>query len=247
MKSLTGKVAFITGGTRGMGKAIARKLASEGAIVVFTHSGKNDEKASKVVEEIISNGGTAQALVAPNEDPAAMQKALQKTLDNYFRVDIIVNNAGIYYQKSIEDYTLEEFNYIIDVNVKAVFIAAQFAAKHMGSGGRFITIGSNMAERVTFPGGSLYAMSKSALTGLTKGLARDLGSKNIAVNLIQPGPIDTDMNPATSDHAPMIINALAIKRYGTANEIAGLVAYLAGQDAGFMTGASITMDGGFNI
>ena len=247
MKNLTGKVAFVTGGSRGMGAAIAQKLALEGANVAFTHSGKNNDKAKTVLDNIVAKGGKGMSLVAPNEDAASLLQAMQSVHDQLGTIDIFVNNAGVYFQKSIEEYGLEEYDYCMNVNVKAVFVTAQFAAKHMKAGGRIITIGSNMAERVYFPGGSLYAMSKSALKGLTKGMARDLGDRKITVNLIQPGPIDTDMNPANSAHAPMLINSLAIKRYGDVNEVAGLVAYLSSPAAAFITGESITIDGGFNI
>ena len=247
MKKLEGKVAFITGGSRGMGAAAAIRLSREGADVVFTHSGKNPARASEILAKIKSEGGKGTSLIADNEDSAAIIAALKTAGETYGAIDILVNNAGIYFQKPTEDFSLEEYDQIMNVNVKAVFVASQFAAKQMKRGGRIITIGSNMADRVTFPGGSLYAMSKSALIGLTKGMARDFGDRNITVNLIQPGPIDTDMNPANSDHAPMLINALAIKRYGTAEEIAGLVAYLASTESNFITGTAITIDGGFNI
>lgn len=247
MQKLTGKVAFVTGGSRGMGAAIARRLASEGADVVFTHSGKNQEKAGKVLAGIKGNGRRGMALVAGNEHPEELLNALKTTVDEYGRLDILVNNAGVYSNKLINEYSLEEYDQMMGVNVKAVFVAAQFAASHMKQGGRIITIGSNMADRVGFQGGSLYAMSKSALSGLTKAIARDLGPRNITANLIQPGPVDTDMNPADSDHAPALISQTTIGRYGTVAEIAGLVAYFAGEESQFITGAALTIDGGVNV
>lgn len=247
MNKLAGKVAFVTGGNRGMGAAIAKRLSSEGADVAFTHTGKNIQKANEVLDSIKTNGRRGAAFVADHTNPGTLTEALKTTLQNFGSLDILVNNAGIYMQKPIEDYSHDDFDQMMNVNVKAVFVASQFAARHMKSGGRIITVGSNMAERVTAPQGSLYAMSKSALIGLTKGTARDLGSRNITVNLIQPGPVNTDMNPEDSDFAPLLKSAMALSRYGTPEEIAGLVAYLTREESQFITGASITIDGGFNI
>jgi 3-oxoacyl-[acyl-carrier protein] reductase len=247
MKNLTGKVAFVTGGSRGMGAAIALRFAKEGADVVITHSGKNVSKANEVIEAVKAEGVRGMSLIADNQSPADLVAALQTARERLGTIDILVNNAGIYAYKTIPEATAEEFDQIMNVNVKAVFVASQYVSKFMKDGGRIITVGSNMADRVSSPGGSLYAMSKSALTGLTKGMARDLGDRRITVNLVQPGPIDTDMNPASGDHAPSLINQLAIKRYGKTEEIAGLVAYLAGAESQFVTGTSITMDGGYSV
>lgn len=247
MKKLEGKVTFITGGSRGMGAAIAKHLSAEGANVVFTHSGNNSQKAHQVLDSLKSNGVRAEALIANNEDADALVKALEYVREAYGSIDILVNNAGVYMQKPIEEYSFEEYDQMMNINVKAVFVATQFAARHMKSGGRVITVGSNMADRVLSAGGSLYAMSKSALIGLTKGAARDLGPRGITVNLIQPGPIDTDMNPADSEFAPVLKSFTAIERYGTVEEIAGLVMYLSSEESQFITGTSITIDGGFNV
>jgi 3-oxoacyl-[acyl-carrier protein] reductase len=247
MEKLKGKVAFVTGGSRGIGASIVTRLSEEGADVVFTHSNKHQQKANEVLQSIKANGRRGKALVANNEDPAAIVRALTTTIEAFGAIDILVNNAGIYTYKIIQDYSLEEFDQMVNVNVKAVFVTSQFAASHMKDGSRIITIGSNMAGRVSDPGGSLYAMSKSALIGLTKGIARDLGSRNITVNLVQPGPIDTDMNPANSDFAPMLKSRAALNRYGKAEEVAGLVAYLSSDESQFITGASLTIDGGYNI
>ena len=247
MKKLSGKVAFITGGSRGIGAGIVKRLAAEGAEVVFTHSGRSKEKADALQETIKSSGVNCTALIADNESPDSLLKALQTTVEKYGRVDILVNNAGIGILKTIEEHTLEDFEKLIAVHVKAIFVSSKFAATHMPAGGRIINIGSNMADRVAFSGGSLYSMSKSALTGLTKGFARDLGDKNITVNLVQPGPVNTDMNPEDGPYAPSMKTMMAIKRYGTAEEVAGLVAYLSSEESGFITGASLTIDGGFNI
>lgn len=247
MEKLKGKVAFITGGSRGIGAGIAKRLSAEGADVVFTHSGKNSQKANEVLNAIKANGVRGAALVADNEDPNKIIEALETAIKNFGSIGILVNNAGIYMQKSIEEYSLSEFDQMINVNVKAVFVASQFAARHMKSGSRIITVGSNLADRVPASEDTLYAMSKSALVGLTKGIARDLGPRNITANLVQPGPINTDMNPENSDFAPHLRSFMALDRYGKVEEIAGLVAYLSSEESQFITGASITIDGGFNI
>jgi 3-oxoacyl-[acyl-carrier protein] reductase len=247
MKNLTGKVAFITGGSRGMGAGIARRLSDAGASVVFSHSGKGANKAQEVLEDIRSHQGTVMAIKADNEHPDEIIRAMEAGMEAFGPIDILVNNAGIFSLKPIEEYEVEEYDQMMKINVKAVFVASQFAARNMKEGGRIITIGSNMAERVPFPEASLYSMSKSALIGLTKGMARDLGERKITVNLIQPGPVDTDMNPADSDHAASVLTSMAIKRYGKVEEIAGLVAYLCGEESSFITGTSITIDGGYHI
>src|SRR5690606_21819359 len=173
--------------------------------------------------------------------------AMKITVEKFGSIDILVNNAGIYMQKPIQEYSPEEFDQMMNINVKAVFVTSQFAAVHMKHGSRIITIGSNMADRVSASGGSLYAMSKSALIGLNKGIARDLGPQGITVNLIQPGPIDTDMNPENSDFAPILKSFMALNRYGKAEEVAGLVAYLSSEESQFITGASLAIDGGYNV
>lgn len=247
MKNLKDKVAFVTGGTRGMGAAIVKRLSAEGANVVFTHSGKNPSKASKVLGDIRANGTEGESLVANNQQPAELTDALEQTTQQFGSVDILVNNAGIFIVKPIWEYTLDEYDRMMDIHVKAVFVASQYAANYMPDSGRIITIGSNLADRIPGQGASLYGMSKSALVGLTKGIARDLGDKNITANLIQPGPTNTDMNPETTDFADFQKQFMAIDRFGTVDEIAGLVAYLAGAESQFITGTTITIDGGFNI
>ena len=229
-----------------MGAAIAKRLSEEGANIVFTHSGNNGGKADEVLQTIKNNGSSGRAIVASNEDSDALLHALNTAIQEFGSIDILVNNAATFSLKPVEEYGLDEYDQMMNINVKAVFVASQFAAQHMKSGGRIIIIGSNMADRVTFPGASLYSMSKSALIGLTKGMARDLGDRNITVNLVQPGPVNTDMNPADSDHAPGLVSSMAIKRYGTVEEIAALVFYLASKESEFITGTSITIDGGYN-
>jgi Dehydrogenases with different specificities (related to short-chain alcohol dehydrogenases) len=246
MKKSEGKVAIVTGGSRGIGAGIARRLGAEGARVVITYAHTAD-KAKAVVAEIQQAGGEAMAIRADNKDAAEVKAAIEKVVNTYGAIDILVLNAGVAMLKPVGELTTEDYDVTMAVNARAVFIASHAALPHMNDNGRIIIIGSNMADRVAMQAGSLYAMSKSALIGLTKGLARELGSRGITVNLVQPGPIDTDMNPATGEHADAARRMMAIPRYGRPEEIAGLVAYLASEESAFMTGASLTMDGGYNI
>lgn len=245
MKRFENKIAFITGGGRGMGAAISRRLAAEGAKVILTYS-KSREKAEAVATEIKANGGYAQAVEADSIDPKALTAAIQKTIEQLGPIDILVNNAGIYIGKEFESHTLEDYDEIMGVNVRAVFVAALAVAAHMPRNGRIITIGSNMAENALSPQTTLYTMSKSALTGFTRGLARDLGAKGITVNLVQPGPINTDMNPSDTDLADFLRGRMALADYGTGDDIAGLVAFLASEEGKFITGTAVTIDGGLN-
>ncbi|WP_407651134.1 3-oxoacyl-ACP reductase family protein [Herminiimonas contaminans] len=244
-QQFTGKVAFIQGGSRGIGAAIAKRLAREGAAVAFTYASSAD-KAKEVAQAIEAAGGRALAIHADSSDEKAVRQAIQAAAKAYGGIDILVNNAGVLALAPLEDFKLEDFDRTIAVNVRSVFVAAQEAARHMGDGGRIITIGSTNADRMPFGGGSVYAMSKSAIVGLTKGLARDLGPRGITVNNVQPGPVDTDMNPANGDFAETLKGMMAIPRYGKDEEIASFVAYLAGPEAAYITGASLTIDGGFS-
>jgi 3-oxoacyl-[acyl-carrier protein] reductase len=244
MQTLDRKVALVTGGSRGIGAAIAKRLAREGTDVALTYLSASD-KARKVVAEIKNAGGTARAYPVDSEDPKAVQESVERIVTEFGRLDVLVNNAGIHIAKPLEDLTLEDFERIIAVNVRAVFIATRTAARHMREGGRIINIGSVNADHAPAPNTGLYAMSKSALIGLTKGLARDLGPRGITINLIHPGPIDTDMNPADGPFAETLRGMLAIPRYATPDEVAGLVAYLAGADSAFVTGTTLTIDGGY--
>jgi 3-oxoacyl-[acyl-carrier protein] reductase len=246
-KRVENKVALVTGGSRGMGAGIARRFATEGLEVAFTHSGTNPERAEETMDAIIQQGKRGLALTADNASPSAVTEAVAQTLEQFGRIDVLVNNAGIYLDKPLAEYSLEEFDLLIAVNIRAVFLAIQAAAKHMQSGGRIITIGSNMADRVASPNGTLYAMSKSALIGLNKGVARELGPRGITANLVQPGPVDTDMNPASGAHTSILTGFMALPHYGSVDDVAGLVAYLASEESRFITGAAITIDGGFNI
>lgn len=242
--NLTGKVALIQGGSRGIGAAIAERLAHEGAAVVITYVSSAD-KAAELVRGIEAAGGRALAIKADSADADAVRGAVSQTLRHFGRIDILVNNAGVLAIAPIEDFSLEDFDRTLAVNVRSVFVASQEAARHMTEGGRIITIGSTNADRMPFAGGSVYAMSKSAIVGLTRGMARDLGPRGITVNNVQPGPVNTDMNPENGDFAATMKGLMAIERYGRAEEIAAFVAYLAGPEAGYVTGASLSIDGGF--
>ena len=243
--TLTGKVALVQGGSRGIGAAIVRRLALQGAHVAFTYV-SSAGPAQALADEISAAGGKALALHADSADASAVQQAVQNTLEAFGRLDILVNNAGVLAVAPVAEFDLAEFDRMLAVNVRSVFVASQAAALHLGQGGRIINIGSTNAERMPFAGGAPYAMSKSALVGLTKGLARDLGPQGVTVNNVQPGPVDTDMNPADGDFADSLIPLMAVGRYGHAEEIASFVAYLAGPEAGYITGASLTVDGGFS-
>ncbi|SDG48315.1 3-oxoacyl-[acyl-carrier protein] reductase [Pseudomonas benzenivorans] len=242
--TLNGKVALIQGGSRGIGAAIAQRLAREGAAVAITFANSPD-KAAELVRSIEAGGGRALAIHADSADAEAVRGAVTQTVEHFGRLDVLVNNAGVLAIAPIEEFSLDDFDRTLAVNVRSVFVASQEAARHMGAGGRIITIGSTNAERMPFAGGSVYAMSKSAIVGLTRGLARDLGPRGITVNNVQPGPVDTDMNPASSEFAESLLGLMAVGRYGRAEEIAAFVAYLAGPEAGYVTGASLTIDGGF--
>jgi 3-oxoacyl-[acyl-carrier protein] reductase len=242
--TLQQKRAFITGGSRGIGAAIVKRLAREGAHVALTYVSKPDH-ANATAAAARALGVQALAIHADNADATAVVAAVERTVQAFGGLDILVHNAGIAVMAPIADYRLEDFDRMVAVNLRAVFVATQAAVRHMPPGGRVITIGSCNAERMPFEGGAVYAMSKAALVGLVKGLARDLGPRGITINNVQPGPIDTDLNPADSDFGAMLRTLMALPRYGAAEEVAALVAYLAGPEAGFVTGASLTIDGGF--
>jgi 3-oxoacyl-[acyl-carrier protein] reductase len=241
---LHGQVAFINGGSRGIGAATARRLAREGATVAVGYAA-SAIAAEALVAEIEAAGGKAVAIHADAADAAALTRAIDSVAERFGRLDILVNSAGVLFLGPVDQFSLEDFDKTLAVNVRAVFVAAKAAAVHMRDGGRIINIGSTNAQRMPFVGGAAYAMSKSALTGLVKGLARDLGGRGIAVNNVAPGPIDTDMNPADSDFATSLHGLMALPRHGHADEVAGMVSYLAGSDAGFVTGADLLIDGGF--
>lgn len=243
MENLKNKVAVVTGGSRGIGAAIVKRLAKEGAMVAFTYvNGK--EKADTLVSELTETGSKVLAIKADNAIEGELTAAIQKAISTFGKLDILVNSAGVYIGKPFEEHTLADYDATMAVNVKAVVEACLIAAKKMENSGRIITIGSNMADKVPAAQGTLYAMSKSALSGFTKGLSRDLGPKEITVNLVQPGPINTDMNPETSEHADFQRSLMAIKKYGRPEHIADVVAYLANPNSGYTTGSIITIDAG---
>lgn len=241
---LSSKVAFVTGGSRGIGAAIVQRLAHDGAAVAFTYKGSTAQ-AKSLVSTIEASGGHAIALQADAGDASAMINAIDEAARHFGKIDILVNNAGVLLLGSVEGFPIEDFDRTIDVNVRAVFVASKSVLPHMPDGGRIINIGSVNADRMPFPGGAAYAMSKSALQGLVKGLARDLAPRGITVNNVQPGPVDTDMNPENGEFGAALHSLMALQRHGRPEEIAGLVAYVASPEAAFVTGSSLTIDGGF--
>lgn len=246
MKNLANKTALVTGGSRGIGAAIVSALAGQGANVAFTYQNAID-KAQALVQQIEQNGGKALAIQADGADPQAVINAVNQTAGTFGQVDILVNNAGVAYYNDISAFTLQEFDHIMAVNVRAVFVATQAALQHMPQSGRIINIGSCLATRITDAGWSLYSTSKAALIGFTKAVARDVGPKNITVNIVHPGPINTDMNPADGEHADHQRAKLSVQKYGEGEDIAGIVTYLASPQAWYITGAGFDVDGGTNI
>ncbi|MEH1894915.1 MAG: 3-oxoacyl-ACP reductase family protein [Nostoc sp.] len=242
---LKNKRALITGGSRGIGAAIVKRLASVGADVAFTYTSSPD-RANEIVQAAQALGVQALAIQADSADASAVVAAVEDTVNKLGSIDILVNNAGVLAIGPIDDFTLADFDRTFAINVRAVFVATQAAVKHMKKGGRIINIGSTNAERMPFPGGGVYAMSKSALQGLVQGLSRDLGPRGITINNVQPGPIATDMNPSEGEFAELLKKQIAVARYGTVDEVAGLVAYLAGPESGYITGANLMIDGGFS-
>ena len=244
-KTLQGKVAFVQGGSRGIGASIVKRLAREGAKVAFTYV-SSAKRADALVNEVIADSGEAFAIRADSADAAAVQQAIRTAVAHFGGLDILVNNAGVLAWGSTEELTLEQLDHTLAINVRSVFVASQEVSRHMTEGGRIINIGSTNAQRIPVAGGAVYAMSKSALVGLAKGMARDLGPRGITVNNVQPGPVDTEMNPADGEGAEYLKGLMALGRYGRAEEVSSFVAYLAGTEAGFITGASLTIDGGFS-
>lgn len=244
MASLSGRTALVTGGSRGIGAAIVRHLAAAGARVAFTYR-ESVGPAEALVAEVGEGGGEALAIAADSADAGAVTAAVHRTASKFGGLDILVNNAGIFPFGPIEEVSLEEVDRTLAVHTRAVFVASQAAANHMEAGGRIISIGSCFSDRVPYPGATLYAMSKSALVGFTRGLARDLGDRGISVVLINPGSVDTDMNPADGPTADAERELMALGRYADSDEIARFVTHLAGEGGSFITGAAIPVDGGF--
>src|ERR1035437_4785222 len=243
--SLKGKVALVTGGSRGIGAAIAKRLAADGASVAITYA-KDANSASVVIRAIEDGGGKAVAIQADAVDPEAIRSSVEKVVSALGRLDVLVNNAGTAIPKPFEDTTLEEMDHVINLNVRGVFVTTQAALKHMNDNGRIIMIGSCVGERNLTPGLAAYAATKGAVKMFAQSLSREVGSRGITVNNIQPGPIDTDLNPAAGDWAAPQKANTALNRYGSVDEVAALVAFVASPEAAYITGASITVDGGTN-
>jgi 3-oxoacyl-[acyl-carrier protein] reductase len=244
-KKLEGKVALVTGGSRGIGAAIAKRLAADGAAVAITYT-KGAEAAASVVEAIKSAGGKAIAVQADATAPDQVRPAIDKTVAALGKLDVFVNNAGTAIPKKFEDTTIEELDRVIDINLRGAFVATQAALKHMNEGGRIILIGSCVGERMMTPGLVAYAATKGAIKMFAQGLAREVGDRGVTVNNIQPGPIDTDLNPASGDWAAPQKALTALNRYGSVDDVASLVAFVASPEAAYITGASLTVDGGTN-
>jgi len=242
-RQLAGKVALVTGGSRGIGAAIVNRLAHDGAAVAFTYVA-SAEKAKSLASGIQSRGAKALAIEADSAEPDAVRKAIAQTVSELGRLDILVNNAGILIRGSVDEFDLADFDRMLAVNVRAVFVAVQAALPHLEPGSRIITTGSVVADRSGFPGASVYSMTKGAVASMTRGLSRDLGPRGITVNAIQPGPTETDMIDDETTRA-MVRPLIALGRTGKDIEVASLVAYLAGPESSFVTGAALTIDGGY--
>lgn len=245
MTKLNGKTALVTGASRGIGAGIAKRLAADGANVAITYT-KGADAAAEVVKEIEQAGGRAIAIQADAADAKAVSAAVEQTVAAFGRLDILVNNAGTAIPKPFEKTTPEEMDRVIDINLRGVFTATQAALKHLPDGGRIITIGSSVGERVMTPGLVAYSATKGAVKMFSQGLAREVGPRGITVNTVQPGPIDTDLNPAAGDWATPQIATTSLKRYGHVDDIAAMVAFVAGPEASYVTGANLTVDGGTN-
>jgi 3-oxoacyl-[acyl-carrier protein] reductase len=245
MSKLSNKVALVTGGSRGIGAAIAKRLAADGASVAITYA-KDASAASAVIKAIERDGGKAVAIQADAADTEAVKSAVEKAVTTLGRLDVLVNNAGTAIPKTFEETTLEEMDRMIDINVRGILVATQAALKHMNNGGRIIMIGSCVGERALTPGLVAYSATKGAVKMFTQGLSREVGSRGITVNNVQPGPIDTELNPAAGDWAVPQKAATALNRYGSVDEVAALVAFVAGPESSYITGANLTVDGGTN-
>jgi 3-oxoacyl-[acyl-carrier protein] reductase len=242
--SLDGKVALVTGGSRGIGAGIARRLAADGAAVALTYA-MSKEQAEQVVADIVSVGGTAIAIRADSTVDADVVTSVADTVGRFGRLDVLVNNAGGGTVGAIDEMPMAEIDRMLAVNLRAAIVAIREALKHLGAGGRIINIGSVNADRTPFPGFSVYSATKGAIASLTRGLARELAPRGITVNNVAAGPVDTDMNPADGPSAPQAYAAMALDRFGDVSEIGAFVSYLAGPESGFVTGASLAIDGGY--
>jgi 3-oxoacyl-[acyl-carrier protein] reductase len=243
---LTGRRALVTGGSRGIGADIVRRLADDGAAVAFTY-GASAAEAEKLADELRAGGATVVAIQADSADPKHVVESVDEAASTLGGLDILVNNAGVGYLADIASFPADEFERLFAINVRSVFTASQRAIPHLGEGGRIINIGSINADRVPGPGLSVYAMTKAAVAGLTRGMARDLGPRGITVNNVQPGPVATDMNPDVGEFADSLREVMALGRYGQPRDIASVVSYLAGPEASYITGAHWDVDGGFTV
>jgi 3-oxoacyl-[acyl-carrier protein] reductase len=246
MTNLQGRRALVTGASRGIGAEIVRRLAADGASVAFTY-GRSSAEAEKLVAEVTAGGGKVVSIQADSADAEQVAKSVDDAVTQLGGLDVLVNNAGVAVLRDVESLGLDEFDRQLAINVRAVFVAVQRAVPHLRSDGRIINIGSINADRVPAPGLAAYAMTKAAVAGLTRGLARELGPRGITVNNVQPGPIATDMNPDEGEFAASAKELMAIGRYGHPRDVAGVVGYLAGRDTGYITGANWNVDGGFTV
>lgn len=246
MAQLDGKKAFVTGGSRGIGAEIVRRLVADGAAVAFTYA-NSEAEAERLVADVTAGGGRAVAIRANAAEPADITSAVEQAAGDLGGLDIVVNNAGTAHLAPVEEFNAEQFDRVVAVNVGGVFWTVHSALKHLGDGARIINIGSVNADRVPGPGVSVYALTKGAVSSFTRGLARELGPRGITVNNVQPGPIDTDMNPDEGDFAESLKEIVALGRYGRTADVAAIVSFLAGPEAAYVTGANLNVDGGFTI
>lgn len=243
-RPLEGKTALVTGGSRGVGTGIVARLAADGAKVAFTYS-NSAQRAEAVAAEVVAAGRTAHPIHADSMREQDIEAAVAQTVDRFGGLDILVNNAGVATMNTITDLKMAEIDAMLTINVRSAIVAIRAALAHMGDGGRIINIGSINADRTHAAGQSIYAMTKGAMASLTRGLSRDLAARGITVNNVQPGPIDTESNPADGPFAPGQLAIMAADRFGTALEVGAFVAFLAGPDAGYITGSSLNIDGGY--
>lgn len=244
MLMLNGKRALVTGASRGIGKAIAVALSAEGADVAITYE-RSREKADALVAQIKARGGNAFAFQADSADPQAVRRSVEQAVEAMGGLDLLINNAGIFEYGPLEELELATLDRVMNVNIRSVVLATQAALAHLPEGGRIVNLGSVLAERVPTTNLSVYAMSKAALVAFTKGLARDLGARGITVNIVHPGPTDTDMNPADGEGAQSMRDGTALGHYGKAEDVAATVAFLCGPGASHITGSGVAVDGGY--
>ncbi|PRX47055.1 3-oxoacyl-[acyl-carrier protein] reductase [Prauserella shujinwangii] len=243
-RPLEGKTALVTGGSRGVGAGIVARLAADGATVAFTYA-RSAARADAVAAAAVAAGGTAHPICADSMHEEDVATAVTQSVDRFGGLDILVNNAAVGFFAPITDLRMDQIDAMLTVNVRSAIVAIRESLPHLAEGGRIINIGSINADRTPFPDQSIYALTKGALASLTRGLARELAPRGITINNIQPGPIDTDANPADGPVAPAMLGVMATERYGTAAEIGAFVSYLAGPDADYITGSSLNIDGGF--